>query len=320
MSEQTETAAITPDPKKKKADKTPTEKKVRGPYKKKEANGVAGLAEWVGSEPAASKEAASPKKNTNTTEGLVTYDPFSSHVQVSNKVKDLIDSLPRLEDKELTELFRNTVDAERAMFVVRGAAAHEIFKRAADDGQKFDKTKGGGVDSLINAVAKDVGIDGKTLYADFRVFQEFGGLLVEQLTTAPETIMPREFYVQAMKTTTLSQELPSEILKYFQEQRESTGGYFTDHARRDTKLFNEGKLIEEVRKLDIDNRVARVSDSKDNPGVLNKPKDKIMTIPIAASPENIAYGRLIIDKYSSFSEWYRRKNLEEFGVVEESNN
>lgn len=274
------------------------EKKVRGPYKKKE------------------KEAVNAPAPTSTTEALVSYDPFNSHIQVGNSVKDLIASLPKLNNEELKSLFINTVDAERAMFVVRGATAYELYKRALKEGAEFSKAKGAGVDSLLNSIAAEVGIDGKTLYTDFKVFEEFGGWLTEQLTTAPETIMPREYYVLAMKTTNMAIEPPSEVLRYFQEQREVTGGYYTDHARRDTKLFNEGKSVEEVQLLDAEFRMEKVAE-KGKKKAPKKVAEKETMLKIVASEQNINWYRQIIEKYSSFNAFYERKCMEEFGLPEE---
>lgn len=257
------------------------------------------------------KVTKAPKAAPAQPAALVTYDGKKNYLQVGAAVQDLIASLPSLNDKQLRSLFQNTVDAERAMFVVRGAAAHEIYKRAVADGQKFDKTKGNGIDTLINEVAKEVGIDGKTLYSDFKVFDEFGGYLIEQLTTAPDTIMPREYYVLATKVSRQAQELPMNVLEYFQEQRESTGGYFTDQARRDTKLFNEGKTVEQVKKLDAETRIEAVSGTKTKAAKL--PKEHYATIKIVATKQNVDWYRQIIDTYGSFEEWFKRKCKEEFG-------
>lgn len=257
------------------------------------------------------------KKPAVPSNSLIAYDPKTSYMQIGNSVKELIASLPSMKTEQLTNLFRNTVDVERAMFVVRGATAHELIKRAIEDGKKFDKTKGNGVDTMINEIAKEVGIDGKTLYADYKVFDEFGGWLKEQLTEAPDTIMPREFYVLAMKTTTMAQEPPSEILNYFQEQRESTGGYFTDHARRDAKLFNEGKTIEQVKQLDAEQRIEKVAEKNSGAKKAQVPAERYASLQIVASDQNINYCRKILEKYASFNEWFERKCKDEFGAADE---
>lgn len=346
-----EAKTITPDAKKKKSDKTPKEAKFKAVAKpkaaanpaksSKTANKVAeaaaavvtlpeGLPYLAETAPGTFKDferpvAGVPDAPTSpiqkvgkapAPDALISYDPFSSHVQVGNSVRDLISVLPKLDDLALVEMFRNTVGAEKAMFVIRGATAHEIIKRAEDAGKKFGKTNGGGIDSVINEIAKDVGIDGKTLYADYKVFEEFGGYLTEQLTTAPEAIMPREYYVLAIKTG-MSQELPMSILEYFEERRLSTNGYFTDHARRDVKLLNEGKTIEQVMEMDATNRAEIVADkNKKAPAKTGSsaPIEKTLSVSLPDNAQVKSWYKQILAKYGTFESWYTRKCTEEFGT------
>ena len=105
------------------------------------------------------------------------------------------------------------------------------------------------------------------------------------------------------------------LVRYFQEQREATGGYYTDHARRDTKLFNEGKSVEEVTILDAENRIEKVAEKGKK--LPKKVAERETMLKIVASASNIAYYKKIIEKYSSFNAWYERRVLEEFGTLTE---
>lgn len=244
-------------------------------------------------------------------QALVAYNPLHHAMQLGRSVVDVIQSIPQLDDDQLKGLFSNTVQVERGLFAIRGAAAYEIVKRAKEQGQKIEKTKGNGVDTLIADVAKDVGVDAKTLYTDFCVFEEFGGDLMLDLTESPESILPREFYTTAVKCRTLAAESVGDILLYFKERRMTTGGYFTDHARRDAKLFNEGRSVDEVRQLDEEARVAYVKGK-------NKPASKVekiktANVPIHQTAQNVEWIGKIVQQYGSFNVWFESKCEDEFG-------
>jgi len=267
-------------------------------------------------EPTPAETAAKPVNSTklakSKVEPIVGYDPSNGGLSIGESVGKLVASLSEMSDEQLKQMFASALDSERALFVVRGAIAHELYRRATADGQEFDKSKGGGVNALIAEIAKDVGVDAKTLYTDFKVFEEFGGLLLEQLTTAPEALLPREYYVLATKTTRQAQELPMSVLEYFTEQRESTGGYFTDHARRDTKLFNEGRTVDEVKKLDAAERKAHIA-GKGKDKAPAQAKESFVTVNLVNNPQNLDWFKLVVEKYGTFSEFFTRKCREEFG-------
>lgn len=265
--------------------------------------------------PKAATKAAATKTGAGSG-AIVSYDAKANHLQVNSSAVQMIENMKNLNDSQLLSLFSNIVNSEKAMFVVRGAAASELYSRAMEAGKDFNKTKGGGVDALVNEIAKEVGVDGKTLYADFKVFQEFGGLLIEKLATAPDTILPREFYVLAMKTTHAAKELPSTVLGYFEEQREATGGYFTDHARRDAKLINDGKTVEEVKKLDAKERKDKIAGKATKAVNLSGPREA--NVKILATEQNITWYDMIITKHGSFEAWYVKKCKEEFGETDKA--
>lgn len=250
-------------------------------------------------------------------EALVEYNKKQNVMAVGNSAIDVIRAIPDMSSQKLHKLFVTTLEAERAMFVIRGAAAYEMYVRAVDQGKEFTKTKGNGVDAMITEIAKEAGIDSKTLYKDFKIFELFGDELVEKLATAPESILPREFYAIAAQTSATAKEEPTAVLEYFNTQREVTGGYFTDHARRDIKRFNEGMSVEDCEKLDAEERIEAVSKKKEKKESL--PKEQMVNLPILASQTNIKYSKAILSKYGTFSLWFDKKCRDEFGAPEELN-
>lgn len=256
-------------------------------------------------------EAGKKDKKKNIDVSLVHYSSANQHIEVggqdSGAVK-LIERLSSMNSRDLMKVVEGTVYAERATFVMRGAAAYELVKRKLREVEKFNTTKGAGIDSICNTLAKEVGIDGKTLYKDYRIFEEFGDRLVSTLRDTPERILPRELYAVAVCADPLLSS-PTEVLDYFEEQREVTGGYFTDHARRDIKRVNEGIPLEEIRDLDGIERINKINEKKDRA----LPAERTTNIKILASPENNWLISQIIEKHASFSAWFALRGKEEFG-------
>lgn len=267
---------------------------------------------------AATKKKAAPKKAANgngNVMSLVTYNAEKKYMQLGSNVKKYIEHLPDMTDAQLMNAFGDAVNMENAMFIIRGATAYEIFKRVKDEGRKFSKVAGEGIDAVINEVAKTVGIDGKTLWVDFKIFDNFGEYLTELLETTPEKILPRVFYEQAAKTENADQCTPKEVLDYFEEQRE-TFNYFTHHARRDSAKINSGMTITQVKAEDVAEREEAVNADKPK-AKKAKVEPHTIALPIAATEANDQYLRKILDKYSTVQSWFDKKVREEFGDVEQ---
>lgn len=155
-----------------------------------------------------------------------------------------------------------------------------------------------------------MGIEGPTLYKDYRIFEEFGGRILEYMVAAPEKLLPREMYGVALHTNNNPGFTTLDVLDYFEEQREATGGYFIDHARRDSKKINDGMTINEVREQDMNARLELIEKRKLREPSIKEPTTKV---DVPATPESNYYMLKIIDKYASFSSWFLQKALEEFG-------
>lgn len=248
------------------------------------------------------------QKKENIDVSLVHYSSKDQLIEAggqnSGAIK-LIERLQSMNSRDLMKIVEGTVNAERVTFVMRGAAAFELVKRKLREVQKFNKLKGAGIDTICNTLAKEIGIDGKTLYKDYRIFEEFGSRLIATLGDTPERILPREMYAIAVGVDKETND-PEEVLDYFEEQREATGGYFTDHARRDIKRLNDGMTLDEVREQDGLERIQRISNAK-------APNEKMATLQIAATKDNNWYLSQIIEKHASFSSWFTMRAKEEFG-------
>lgn len=240
-------------------------------------------------------------KRKNIDVSLVSYSSKNQVVSAGGEGSGAIQLIERIQGMnsvDLMKIVEGTVNAERVTFVMRGAAAFELVKRKLREATKFSKLKGAGVDTICNELAKEIGIDGKTLYKDYRIFEEFKDRLIETLQSGPERLLPREMYAVAVGA-----EDTHEVLDYFEEQRETTGGYFTDHARRDVKRLNEGMTLDEVRELDGVERKAKAGKT-----------EKMVTLQLAATEENNFYVAQIIEKHASFSAWFTMRAKEEFGT------
>jgi hypothetical protein len=243
-------------------------------------------------------------------------------VQIGRSAIDLIKSMPDMPDRDLQQLLRGSIEVERAMWVVKGSAAHEVVQRATKEGSQFSRMKGMGLDSLIGQVATELGVNTFTLRDDYKAFAEFGNYIKEQLVESPESLLPREFYTLASKISdTTAKVTPYEALQYFEEQRMSMGGedkytYYTDHARRDLKLFNQGHTIDQVRKLDGQERTAKVAKNKNADKATQV---RTINVQITTSPANQHWVRSIIEKYGSFTAWFEKTAQAEFGKFKEGN-
>jgi hypothetical protein len=243
-------------------------------------------------------------------------------VQIGRRAIDLIKEMPDMPDRELQSVLRGSIEVERAMWVVKGSAAHEVVKRATSEGSQFSKMKGMGLDSLIGQVATELGVNTFTLRDDYKAFAEFGNYIKEQLVESPESLMPREFYTLASKISEATAKVtPYEALQYFEEQRQAMGGedkftYYTDHARRDLKLFNQGHTIEQVRKLDGQARSEKIANKK-NPDSVSQVRT--ISVQITTSEANQWYVRAIIEKHGSFTSWFEKTAKAEFGKFKEGN-
>jgi hypothetical protein len=243
-------------------------------------------------------------------------------VQIGRSAIDLIKEMSNMPDRDLQQLLRGSIEVERALWVVKGSAAHEVVKRATSEGSQFSKMKGMGLDSLIGQVATELGVNTYTLRDDYKAFAEFGNYIKEQLVESPEALMPREFYTLASKISdTTAKVTPYEVLQYFEEQRMAMGGedkftYYTDHARRDLKLFNQGHTIEQVRKLDGQARSEKVAKNKNADSVTQV---RTINVQITTSDANQHWVRAIIEKYGSFTVWFEKTAKAEFGKFKEGN-
>lgn len=254
---------------------------------------------------------AGKQKRENIDVSLVHFTSKNNYVEAGGRnsgAAQFIERLPAMNSRDLLKVVEGTVNAERVTFVMRGAAAFELVKRKLREVEKFTKVKGQGIDTICNTLAKEVGIDGKTLYKDYRIFEEFGDRLKALLVDTPERILPRELYAVAVCANS-ELTTPAAVLDYFEEQREATGGYFTDHARRDIKRINEGLTIDEIREMDGLERIEKVNEKKER----MPDGDKTTSLKIVASVEANYYMRQIIDKHASFSTWFLTRAKEEFG-------
>lgn len=256
---------------------------------------------------------------------LVTYDKSNKVIEsggYNRQAIALIMDVPTMSDEDLKQMFTTTNEARRLMFVVNGAISYEIYKRACDRGETFTTRKGEGVSELFRDLSVSSGLELATLRDDFRIFDEFGIELVECLAVSPDRIMPREFYCLAVRTPN-----PQETLRYFEEQRDSVT-YYVAHARRDTKKFNEGLSVAEVRRQDLAERevavqVARLSATSeaelwsdaDEPTV-TPTVERSFQVSLPSNQISEYYVREIVGKYGSFRNWFFHRAAEEFGEAE----
>ncbi len=226
---------------------------------------------------------------------------------------EVIMQLPNLSDEQVRGLYLKSTEAGKVMFIVQGAFAFEIYNRVKND-KKFLNRKGKGVNAVFNDLANEVGVDVATLYQDFRIFDVFGSYLIEMMEKSPEQLLPREYYQTAVKTK--GHEL--EMLTYFEEQRQSVN-YNVINARRDSALVNSGKTIEEVAKLDAEERSEAVKSGNKSPND-EKTASELTELPmlklmLTKNPANSAWLSEIVEKYSSFEKWFTIRCTEEFGEV-----
>jgi hypothetical protein len=242
---------------------------------------------------------------------LVRYDPADQNIIAwgpQSGAIGLIQSLKSLNMEQLNRVFTTAMDAERTMFVIRGAAAHELVSRQV---KKFTKEKGQGIDTLMRELAKDTGVDGRTLYKDYLIFEEFGAFLTNLLATNHERIMPREYYALAVNVSVSVPITPMDVAEYFEEKRQATGGYFTDHARRDIKQLNQGASIEEVSTADSVERMDAVNNPKERKQAVAQ--EKMIPLKVVASPQMFWLIERIVETHGSVGNYLTRRGTEEFG-------
>ncbi len=246
---------------------------------------------------------------------LVTYDNKNHAMQaggMNSGALDFIRSLSKQTYEQLLGTFTTAINSERVMFVVRGATAHELYVRACSkEKREFSNKLGGGIDTFMKEISKEVGVDAKTLYKDFQIFDVFGETLMEYLADSPDRILPREFYALACNTSENVTTSKMETLEYFEMKREQTDSYFTDHARRDIKLINQGVSIMEVSEDDNKARAEALAGVKKTNQT--KTKDKYVSVNIVANHENDWLLREVIKKYGSVSTFFTKRAKEEFG-------
>lgn len=261
--------------------------------------------------------------------GLVGYRTDSKIVESSfyneNAIR-LIRELPKMVDEELKQVFTSVNEARRLMFVINGATSYEIYKRASERGETFTTKKGMGISELFRDLSMSSGLDISTLRDDFRIWDEFNVVILDYLANIPERILPREFWLLAVKAPN-----PQATLKYFESQRDSLS-YYVQHARRDTKKLNQGMSLDQVLKEDIEERAEYLaglgseqssvltpanadSTDTDTTDTTASKSPKLVTVGLPETPETLYYVRQIIEKYGSFSGWFSIRSKEEFGEV-----
>jgi hypothetical protein len=264
--------------------------------------------------------------DASSTLELVSYSPSEKSIQSSqfnNNIIQLISEMPKMIDDDLKRVFTSTNEARRLLFVVNGAASYEIYKRALSRGEEFTTKKGRGVSELFRDLSMQSGLDITTLRDDFRIWDEFGVVLLDYISNYPERILPREFWLLAVKTPN-----PQSTLQYFEEQRDSVT-YYVSHARRDAKKLTAGKTIEQVLREDLEERaeaIIEMSAAAASSQLEAKPmhgedsparRDRVVTVGLPETEETAFYIRQIIDKYGSFSGWFLTRAKEEFGGVDD---
>ena len=243
---------------------------------------------------------------------LVSFDGGAQQLSISNSAVRIIADIKDMSDEQLVNMFSSVTTVEQSAFVLRGAAAYELVERAKAAGAEIQARQAGkGVDSLLDAIAKQVGVKKATLYDDWRIFSEFGESLVEALAVAPDTILPREYYSLALKTSQVTWVSPLSMVKYFSDRREAGFAYYTDHARRDVKLVNDGFGVPELIANDNAERQAAI-DGKKEPAK-KKVNEKFVAVQLLASHANDWYLTQVLKKHGSFTAWFTNKCKEEFG-------
>jgi hypothetical protein len=256
---------------------------------------------------------------------LVTYSTESGMIESSvhnmNAI-EMIKKLPSMPDEKLKDIFTSAAEARRLLFVINGAASHEIYKRASERGETFTTKKGQGISELFRDLSLSSGLDLATLRDDFRIWDEFEVILLDYLANFPERILPREFWLLAVKTPA-----PQTTLQYFEMQRDSVS-YYVQHARRDTKKFNQGLGVDQILREDLEERAQAMADmaaakaegapepvSSGEKAEAEVRKEKLVSVGLPENTETLYYVRQIIEKYGSFSGWFLIRAKEEFGDV-----
>ena len=292
---------------------------VKKPKKEKKDKIKAAPKVKTGPKPKAEKKA--PKKEPKwkpevpTEQQITIFENAGTmmHVQsAAEKALKIISGLKDLTDQQVRDLYIQSDSANKVMFVINGAMSYEIYRRV-EASSKFMNRKGQGVNSVFTELATDLGIAPSTLYADFKIFQEFGPILEHYLKESPESLLPREYYSLAVKTG----DMAIKTMEYFEQKRESSG-YTTMHARRDTKLINSGISIDVVDQADLDERkqiaqTPAVSVNADKSAAeLIEPMLKLQ---IHKTMEAEGFLGSIVEDYGSFESWFLIRCREEFGAV-----
>lgn len=238
---------------------------------------------------------------------LVHYSPSRAFLSAGGpNAVSFIKSLDKLSDDQLMHVLEGTFHAERVAFVLRGAAAYQMIGRVSN--RKDNKL---GIDGICNQMAKEFSVDGKTLYRDYKIFEVHATYLLELLMQRPEQILPREFFAESVKLESGLRISPQDVIHYYEERRDSTGGYFVSHARRDREKFNQGMSIKDVRHEDTLERMEAINrEKRKEPSII---KEKLLTIQVVASHKGQWFMHQILDNYESFSEWFYTRGAEEFG-------
>lgn len=251
---------------------------------------------------------------------LATYDSKTTSIGFSGGALQMVKDIATRTDEELELLLRNINVLETNVFVVTGAVCYEIATRALKEGFKQEKVIGGGLNALFNAVSRETGIDGNTLWINYKIYEEFGvAVLKEQLENDPEKILPKEFYKQALRYDVN----PIKALTYFEDKRAAMGGsYNMLHAKRDIDKLKAGKTIKQVDNEDLKERkdavqakqIAKTTSKKVADAARGEAKIDMVNLQIQATRDNAWRVDQLIASGMSFEAWFIKKCDEQFGV------
>ncbi len=233
-----------------------------------------------------------------------------SQVSMPNLTLKIIELSSQLESEQLLKLSKDysrmwAILSGRMWFILTGSLGFEAKKRDDVEWYKPIAYKPNNEREIIfEKLAKALDIDSYAFHEDYRIFVKFGDYLIELLSSNPDKILPRYYYLTAARFPK-----PLEILQFFEEQY-SKGGYNIFRARYAARLFGEGATKEQVIRHDkesIQNNPDRYKDS-----TIEAMESPVFRFFIPKTNSNQIWIEEILNKYETFDNWFSAKCNEEF--------
>ena len=157
-------------------------------------------------------------------------------------IKNAISLVPKMNNEQRLEVAREATVHSNLSFLLRGCCAYYIVKSQVQplpggNGKKDEE--GVGVIAQMAKLAKEIGVDGKTLGIEARIYEQF---FKDKVDIEDSDLLPKTFYEAALS----AKDSPQEAVELAQDKRSTNPNYTAKDFKNDVVALNGGATTEQL--------------------------------------------------------------------------